>query len=297
VDRRTLTVLVVAAAAIFAISLSAGTLTSTVESEGDGSDAPQLGGGDVFGINISDTDTDDDSGGSGWPTQTLQMVIALFVIAAVVTALTSPRHLTLLVALFLGLMFVVLLVTLVDLDILFEGDLLPWEGERGGGLDPGTGDTNDLLSPLLLAIAALVSVLLLGLVLVSRRRGTDAVEEPDEESSESVAGDDSTALGTIAGRAADRIEAGEASDSRAENEVYRAWREMTDHLDIEAAETATPREFQRHAIGAGMSSDDVRELTGLFEQVRYGGESATESREQRAVAVLRRIESTYGDAG
>jgi hypothetical protein len=44
-----------------------------------------------------------------------------------------------------------------------------------------------------------------------------------------------------------------------------------------------------------MAPDDVRELTRLFERVRYGGESATAAREERAVQVLRRIESTYGE--
>jgi hypothetical protein len=64
---------------------------------------------------------------------------------------------------------------------------------------------------------------------------------------------------------------------------------MTAQLDIESGEATTPRELERRAVTAGMAPDDVRELTALFETVRYGGESATEDREQRAMAVLRRL--------
>jgi len=110
-------------------------------------------------------------------------------------------------------------------------------------------------------------------------------EEPDSQ----------RALGAIAGRAADRIEDGDIEGADAENEIYRAWQEMTTQLDIENAEATTPREFRDRAVNTGLPPDDVRELTDLFELVRYGGEDATADREQRAVRVLRRIESAGGE--
>nr|WP_282594522.1 DUF4129 domain-containing protein [Halomarina salina] len=69
---------------------------------------------------------------------------------------------------------------------------------------------------------------------------------------------------------------------------------MTDPLDL-SRETSTPGEFAAAAVDAGMSRDDVGELTRLFERTRYGGVAVDEGREQRATTALRRIERTYGD--
>ncbi|PSQ15665.1 hypothetical protein BRD00_13465 [Halobacteriales archaeon QS_8_69_26] len=113
-------------------------------------------------------------------------------------------------------------------------------------------------------------------------------EEPAGEQASVFAGG-AAAVGRAAGRAADRIE--ESEDL--ENEVYRAWVEMTRHLDVEHPESSTPAEFARAATEAGMDEEDVEELTWLFEEVRYGGRTATEERESRAIEALRRIESTY----
>jgi hypothetical protein len=66
---------------------------------------------------------------------------------------------------------------------------------------------------------------------------------------------DVTAIGRAAGRAADRIE----------------------------------------AVDAGMAHEDVDELTGLFEAVRYGGRDPDTDRERRAVDALRNIQRTYAD--
>jgi len=79
-----------------------------------------------------------------------------------------------------------------------------------------------------------------------------------------------------------------------ENEVYRAWREMTGHLDVENPESSTPAEFAAAAESVGMDDAHVAELTDLFREVRYGGAAATDDREQRAIDALRAIESTYG---
>jgi len=108
-----------------------------------------------------------------------------------------------------------------------------------------------------------------------------------------VFGGDAAAVGRAAGRAADRIEDSEGVG----NGVYRAWVEMTRHLDVEHPESSTPSEFAAAAAEAGLDGDDVEELTWLFEEVRYGGREATADRESRAVEALRRIESAYaGDA-
>ena len=296
-NRRTVVILGVAVTAIVAISLSAATLTATVESEGDGSGSEQLGGDSQFGLNITDdnvTESEDSDTAPGlW-----RWVVLGFVALAVVSSFFVPRQTAKLVVTFVSLAVGLWLLMLVDFEFVFEGGLVPWEGDSGNGLDSGTGAQNNLQSPLVLALVALVSVAVLGGLLLSRRRkGDAAAEQAESEDTETEEGDDTTALGSIAGRAADRIEVGNNGNSVAANEVYRAWREMTTQLDLDDPETATPGEFKRHAIAAGLSPDDVRELTRLFERVRYGGESATADREERAVQVLRRIESTYGESG
>jgi hypothetical protein len=158
----------------------------------------------------------------------------------------------------------------------------------------GSAESGELLSAptvlfgLLLA-AALAAALVLLLVSTSERTpgGSD---DGSDESAASVA--DVRNVGQAAGDAADRIE----SNADVGNEVYRAWAEMTSSLDVRRPESSTPGEFAAAAVDAGMDRADVDELTRLFEEVRYGDERATEARAERAVAALRRIESTYAGA-
>ncbi|WP_254537039.1 DUF4129 domain-containing protein [Halomarina litorea] len=157
----------------------------------------------------------------------------------------------------------------------------------GGGSSGGASAAVSSSPPVVVA-ALLAAVLVAVLLVVVRATGDDAVEpvadpEPDDRTTEVAA------IGEAAGRAADRIE-GETTFA---NAVYRAWREMTDPLDL-PRETSTPGEFAAAAVAAGMGREDVRELTDLFEATRYGGVSADETRERRAVEALRRIEREYG---
>lgn len=156
-----------------------------------------------------------------------------------------------------------------------------FSGSGGGGAAAGGQPTVSLalVGVLGLALVAAVAVLV---------RATDhevpeppAAEEPD---SEQIA-----AIGRAAGRAADRIE----DDADPDNAVYRAWKEMTDRLEVANPAASTPAEFASAAVEAGMDAGDVDELTSLFEAVRYGTAAPTEDREARAVAALRRIEDTY----
>ncbi|WP_435363363.1 DUF4129 domain-containing protein [Haloarchaeobius sp. DYHT-AS-18] len=146
-------------------------------------------------------------------------------------------------------------------------------------------------------VALLIAALVVGIVLVFAwfaLRGDDEDRENDEEVYEAGLASRSprhrmAAIGAAAGRAADRLETSTAVD----NEVYRAWREMTRHLDVPEPESSTPAEFAEAAIAAGMTRDQVTELTALFEEVRYGGEDPTTDRESRAIEALRAIESAH----
>jgi hypothetical protein len=159
----------------------------------------------------------------------------------------------------------------------------------GGGAG-GAADT--ALQPVVanLPLVALVvgAVLLVGLAAVFR---SDDEGTPPESESEPDGTTRMTGVGRAAGRAADRI----ADGTEVDNEVYRAWREMTDQVGIGNPSSRTPGEFARAATDAGMAREDVAELTDLFRTVRYGGRDVTDDHEERAVAALGRIEDEYAE--
>jgi len=164
--------------------------------------------------------------------------------------------------------------------------------QEGGGIAGGASSVTspNLPTVLLLILVAATLVGVAVLVLTSSHDQTEEHEETvEEEEMEPTA--DVRAIGEAAGRAADRIES--ETGGEFENEVYRAWAEMTDQLTVERPESSTPAEFATAAVEAGMDAEDVDRLTGLFEAVRYGGLEPTAERENEAVETLRRIESAY----
>jgi len=112
------------------------------------------------------------------------------------------------------------------------------------------------LLPLVVVLA--LTAVVLGAAVGVRRHSSGDEASPSEDGSESAA---AAAVGRAAGRAAERIETGDDLD----NEVYRAWREMTSPLDVSRPETNTAGEFEAAAVDAGMDPEDVHELTDLFE--------------------------------
>jgi hypothetical protein len=167
---------------------------------------------------------------------------------------------------------------------------LPSGPSQGGEATGGSGDETLFSPPRVLAVLFVLAIVL-GLVAFRATGDSDPVdtspiEEPVSETDDEALG----AVGAVAGDAADRI----LEDADVENEVYRAWREMTDHLDVRNPETSTPSEFADVARDAGMDDAHVDELTDLFRDVRYGGADVTPEREQQAVDALRAIEASYG---
>ena len=201
------------------------------------------------------------------------------------------------------LMFVYISLQFFSSDNIDEGN--GSAAERTPAIPGGSGDGSameevsnaPLTDPPLFAITGLAGlVLLAGVAAVWLGRGGrggwgTAAEFGLRDEDESAGSDATAELGHAAGRAADRI----AAEGEATNEVYRAWREMTDQLDVANPQSSTPREFARAATDAGMERGDVDELTDLFRTVRYGGSRATDDRESRAVAALRNIEHEYAE--
>lgn len=151
--------------------------------------------------------------------------------------------------------------------------------------------TQQLMTPLVL-LGLLLFVVVVLAYLTMRASGDDTVEPEEATPEVTEETDDEAALaavGAAAGRAADRID----QPADVDNEVYRAWREMTGHLNVENPDTSTPTEFADVARNAGMTGEHVDRLTDLFRDVRYGGRSPTEDREREAIDALRAIEETY----
>ncbi|GGL63525.1 DUF4129 domain-containing protein [Halocalculus aciditolerans] len=160
-------------------------------------------------------------------------------------------------------------------------------GGGGGGADAAVQAT--LSTPVLVALALVV----VGAVVFVLRNATGDDTEPEALADAPESENDLHAVGRAAGDAADRIESG----TNVDNEVYRAWRELTDRLDVDDPATTTAAEFADAARDAGMRSEDVTALTDVFREVRYGGANPeADDREARAVDALRAIEAEYAEA-
>ncbi|MCU4973717.1 DUF4129 domain-containing protein [Halobacteria archaeon AArc-m2/3/4] len=80
------------------------------------------------------------------------------------------------------------------------------------------------------------------------------------------------------------------------NDVYRAWVSVVDAVDDSRRSTETPTETADRAVESGIDERPVRELTDLFEDVRYGGGVPTPDREQYALTLAHRAtDDTGGD--
>jgi hypothetical protein len=166
----------------------------------------------------------------------------------------------------------------------------------GGGLNLGNalatntgGPTAPPASPVL--IAGVFSVVVIGgIALLVVTTGEEETFEPTEEEPTEV---ETTAFAEAAGRAADRIDETNAS---VDNAVYEAWLEMTTLLRMNNPSSTAPRDFADAAVNAGLDRGDIEELTQLFNEVRYGNKEV-ETREERALEILRNIERIYEESG
>ena len=297
--------LVVALVCIVGLALAAATVsTPTGAPSGEG---PGSGSG---GADEPDRESEPASepGGGGLPDILLYAGAVIFALTALTALYLLAKTLNLrtivVAAVAIAIIIVVgslLLSAILELDVdsSAEREGEPTEtsepgggegGDGGGGRTPVETPTQDSDIPIALLGAFGVFALLL-VVAIYRYSGTDvdidtrSVSDVEETTTDSV-----QAVGEAAGRAAERLE---DDAETTENTIYRAWREMTDALEVDRPRTTTPEEFADVAIDAGMAPDDVRELTWLFEEVRYGDVAVTDEREQRAREALRRIQETY----
>lgn len=78
------------------------------------------------------------------------------------------------------------------------------------------------------------------------------------------------------------------------NDVHGAWLAMVQRTNLDRPWTRTPAECARAAVDTGMDSEAVERVTGLFEEVRYGGAPLTDERRQQAREWRRRLEDHGG---
>lgn len=319
-NRRTFGVAVVAVCCVGAIVFAAGTLTQTTSS---GAEADQAAPEADDSIDATDSPMDTNLEGGETrqkpPVQTERceqsipplLLLGLIGLVMGVTGFMYHRY-NRMVALTSFFVVGVLVATVVPFLVTCPSQPVPADKQNGspdvvenqtasGGGGDGTGggeqgEQRQQLPSVLLLLLGVVGVAMVVVAGVWVVRGGDGDE--DEELVEAAAADEEVeepepanveAVAAAAGRAADRIE----EQSAVDNEIYRAWVEMTGHLPVDHPETSTPREFERAASDAGFDAAAVGELTDLFESVRYGSEAATAEREERAVEALRRLEDQF----
>ncbi len=134
---------------------------------------------------------------------------------------------------------------------------------------------------ILITLAVISAVLAMGWWLWERRRRR-------------LQADPAQRLAQEAGQAAKTLEAG----SDLKDTVLRCYRDMSrvlsDSRNIHREKAMTPREFEQHLAGIGLSDDYIRRLTRLFESVRYGSHTAGERDKREAVDCLNAIARAYG---
>ncbi len=302
VSRNDLLVRVAAAlGGIVAIALAAATIDTPINTGGSGGSSAGSGAGTgTEGIVDQPGSPNDVPSGGGVPPflEYLFYALLIIVVIALVWYLLANRReaVSLIAVALLAALGGILLLSVLEFDMASgPAEMLNRSAGSGTPAAPGSGDgeASDVFptNPLFAALA-IITTIFVGGVLLSRGSGTDdgtaTATAQDEDATRSA---DATAVGTAAGRAADRID--ESTDL--DNEIYRAWREMTRPLDVDRPDSSTPREFARAAVDAGLTREHVDELTRLFEDVRYGSTESTPELEDRAVAILRRIEREYGD--
>jgi hypothetical protein len=82
--------------------------------------------------------------------------------------------------------------------------------------------------------------------------------------------------------------------------IMRCYAEMSQALQkergLERQQAMTPREFEDYLAQSGLQDEHIRQLTRLFENVRYGSKTPGQREEQEAVACLQAIVQAYGKA-
>ncbi len=292
-DRRTLKYAFVALLGGVAVALAAATFPTATRPDGASGSGSGDNGDGTFQLPIPEESPADTFEPPPFLTELLGLLAVLAAVAILWYLYNHWRDV--LWRLFEGMLLAGLLTALFYLaSRFFSGELEPDQAEVGFEDDPelgANGEGGDTLvstdpSSLSVILVLLFALVVVGVALAMRQQSKDSDETAEAGDADPGA---PAAVGRAAGRAADRI----ADADELDNEIYRAWAEMTRLVGPADPESKTPAEFADDAIEAGLEPDDVRELTRLFEHVRYGTDEPVDADEQRAIGLFRRIEATY----
>jgi hypothetical protein len=189
----------------------------------------------------------------------------------------------------LGLILYGLLLIDFDLSSLLSGG--DGRGNLGGDLfGDGEGRNIGSLSTTGYELLALLGILVFAVTVYRLQVASDPDRTREDETAQRA--DQTETAAPFGAQTGARAVSELTLDESAENEVYLAWGEMVDHLDVDGPDSTTPGEFASAAVDAGMQQQDVTDLTRLFEDVRYGGHEPTDARERQAREIRERIDES-----
>ncbi len=94
--------------------------------------------------------------------------------------------------------------------------------------------------------------------------------------------------------ALDTLQAGEDLRDVIQRCYFQMARILREQRGIQRKQAMTPREFEQSLIGLGFPGEPIRQLTQLFEAVRYGAKELGEKSELKAISCLDAIVSVGG---
>jgi uncharacterized membrane protein YhaH (DUF805 family) len=141
---------------------------------------------------------------------------------------------------------------------------------------PAPNPSNSLVVVVTVGLALLLSALLIGLVLAFWRRRRPPASSLDR-------------LAEEAQEAADAIQAGADLRDTVTRCYFEMMRVLKEERGVRRERAMTPREFEARLEGIGVPTTQVRRLTRLFEQVRYGDKPMGQQEERQAVISLTSI--------
>lgn len=288
-DQRSLLAIIIAMLGVLAISLAAAAISAPVGPE-VGTGTGGEGDGDAL-ISPPEQLEEPPEVVEIFPNWVSPLLTALAIVATIFLILYLIRYwkesipvLVVAILAVIGLWFF-----LGSLSPTFDPPSMPTEpisSELAGG-DNGDGDPPNGAIETPLVLIVLFGLALLGVVFAifsQEVRSTPNTSDVEDETTVSEK------MRHLAGRTVARLENANDTDVIApENEIYRAWQDMTALLDVPDPETTTPKQFQAAAIDAGLDPNPVAELTHLFKEVRYGQYEPTTDRTKRAIAAFEQI--------
>lgn len=291
---------------VIAVSLAAATLTTSQQPSGFGvpSDGPDTSSG---AQSPQDDQNSPDSSrvATGWATvrcsqttipTTLMYggLLISFILGIILAYRCSLKALLSATFVLLSLFLLPIIIILGDScgdpppDSTGGGGILPPLPATSGDIpSPGSGNpqmiANFILSPIMFLLVLVVFVTILSLIAYFASSGDTSAQSTTDPASANEEKLSSVGSTTLSANTTFN------NPNKIDNDIYRAWYEMTTYLSIPNPATYSPAEIAAAAQNAGLNATQVDTLTTLFRNVRYGNHEITEAKEQQAIDALREI--------